>query len=103
MTVDLDALELVARAATPGPFDIERRDDDCGAMDYVIYGVGGDFCICFDQSDREEPRSATKARRDSTFIAAANPTVVLELVAEIRRLEAQRALWLKFTELEDRP
>lgn len=42
-------LERLAKAATPGPFGIERRDDDCGYMNYIVHGGKGDFAWCRDE------------------------------------------------------
>jgi hypothetical protein len=73
MTIDLDELEQLARAATPGPWDgtistsrvryLGPRQDTVEHGDYIA--------------------SCTHAP-DAEFIAAANPAVVLELVRRLR-------------------
>lgn len=64
MTIDLDAIESAAKAATPGPWNIVRDPDG-----YTHY-IG--------------PSLVTQVRDDADYIAAANPAVVLELVTELR-------------------
>jgi hypothetical protein len=78
MTPDeLDALERKAKAARKGPLDIERRDDDCGYMNYIVHGGRGDYAWCRDELDH-------LARHNAEFIAAANPQAVLSLIALAR-------------------
>lgn len=62
----LDELEELAKKATPGPWR--------GGMMGLITKTNGEPVV-----------SANRlADKDSAFIAAANPTVVLEMIAEIR-------------------
>lgn len=89
---DLDKLEQLAGAATPGPWeadihgnqclgihrphnhpiDADHFDfDDCPANGAIVVTDGGYY----------PPVAA-----DAAFIAAANPAAVLELIAEVRRL-----------------
>jgi hypothetical protein len=79
MTLDLDAIESAAKAATPGPW---RLSDGHG--------------LCVDAGDEMiadmDPASTNGAwegkRVDATFIALANHASVLALIAEIRALRA---------------
>lgn len=78
--VDLDELERLAREATPGPWFSDL--DPVGTREMVTYRPDGetdyDICNC-----STGPKFA-----DRHFIAAANPAVILEFVAEVRRLRA---------------
>ncbi len=69
MPLDLDKLEALARAATPGPW---TYDGDIRASD-------GSFII---RDDRYSP--TTPGDSDAAFIAAANPATALALIDEIR-------------------
>lgn len=75
MTLEEKLSELKAKAekATPGPFDIERRDDDCGYMNYIVHGATGDYAWCRDELD-------PAAKQNAAFVAATNRAVVLALV-----------------------
>lgn len=83
MTIDLDRLEAVAKAATPGPWNpspgralvVSRVD----ISEPVI-------CNCLSEQFAQAPK-------DAAFIAAVSPDVVLELVAELRKAKAERD-WL---------
>lgn len=67
MKLDLDALEQVARAATQG---IWRKRSGCGWVDFEV----GPIC------------KASWSNNDAEHIAAFNPSVALEMIAELRRL-----------------
>ena len=79
MTLEEKLSELKAKAekATPGPFDIERRDDDCGYMNYIVHGATGDYAWCRDELD-------PAAKQNAAFVAATNRAVVLALVEVAR-------------------
>ena len=64
MTIDLDQLEVTAKAATPGPWTH-------GEKAYLWLGD----------------------ERNQLYIAAANPDVVLELIAELQQTRRERD-WL---------
>lgn len=70
MTLDLDALEAAARAATPGPWGWDARLEP----DVVrVAEAGGDF----------------PPGPDARYIAAAHPAAVLALIARVRAAESQ--------------
>jgi len=73
MTIDIDTLEVAAKAATPGPWNIVRDPDG-----YTHY-IG--------------PSLVTQVRDDAAYIAAVSPDAVLELIAELRKARAERD-WL---------
>ncbi len=85
---NLDNLEQKAKVATPGPFGVERRDDDCGYMNHIVHGGKGDYAWCRDELD---PR----AKENAAFIAAANPQTVLAMVEVIRAAEEMRSWYSK--------
>jgi hypothetical protein len=76
MTLNLDELESIAKAATPGPWKSAHVKGH--AFDQVFAEVnGGDFlCDVYG-----------KTSVDAAYIAAANPETMLALVAHIRKLE----------------
>lgn len=78
-------LEGLERAATHGPLDIERRDDDCGYMNYIVHGGKGDFAWCRDELD-------SKARHNADLIAALVNSAPELLAAARRALELESAL-----------
>jgi hypothetical protein len=71
--IDLSALEKLARAAKPGPWVVSHAD--LGAAE--IFGPQG-TTICDHEIGTDN--------KTADFIAAANPEVVLELIAEIKTL-----------------
>lgn len=79
-TFDLATLRARAIAASPGPYEIERRDDDNGEFTYVVYGGAGDTASCAEDAN-------DNARANAAFIADCGPQVVLAL---IDALEAAR-------------
>ncbi len=71
--IDLDELERLARAATPGPWTYEEfRNDKKEVLGAVIKELGWSV-------DRE----------NGSYVAAANPAVVLELIAERKSVSAE--------------
>ena len=77
---DLESLETLARAATPGPWEATRQtDDECCFVGYFIEAKGKTI-----SDDGTAPDSD-----DAQFIAAANPAVVLALIALARRAQPE--------------
>ena len=67
---ELSALEAAAKAATPGPWEYDDADEDMAALGAENQRV-----------------------KDAAYIAAANPSVILSLIAELRQTRAERD-WL---------
>ncbi|MGF6837039.1 hypothetical protein QF001_000906 [Paraburkholderia youngii] len=88
MTIDLDKLEALAKAATPGPWRGDRID---GTVKYDI--VAGDYphgkyeIVC--RGDNGNNFGFMKAE-DEDYALAANPTAILELIAEVRALREDK-------------
>lgn len=78
MTIDLDYLESTAKAATQGPW-LERHEDVYSEVDAHVA-----FCPTVCSSAPERCISKEQAESNAAYIAAANPAVVLELIAELR-------------------
>ena len=76
MTIDVDELERLAKAATPGPWTTKPDDDQRKHL--LCTETGAWFGVV-----EASPRNAA----DAAFIAAANPAVVLELVRRLRAAE----------------
>lgn len=81
--IDLDALEQAARAATPGPWHVreisypERAAPEIYADNRRIARI-----------NKSKVMPAPESNQNVRFIAAANPAVVLELIARLKRAEA---------------
>lgn len=90
MTIDLDTLERRAKAATPGPWEdlSEHPDHLRGTINKGAKHIAG--CSWFETPREEQCVTVKEALANAAFIAAANPTVVLELIAEIRHLRGER-------------
>jgi hypothetical protein len=73
--LDLDALQKLAEAATPGPWECPQFRDH---PQLFIYKSGG--------MRRQVARALSEQTSDAAFIAAANPQTVLALIAAARRL-----------------
>jgi hypothetical protein len=105
--IDLDELERLAKAATPGPWSVCRHlqsveADEACMCGYrgVVYGPEHDvpMAICQPGHDAEPegeeglgPQNYERAIQiaNGQHIAAANPATILTLTAEVRRLRAE--------------
>lgn len=79
MNIDLDKLEQVARAATPGPW---------ASVHHAVVEANGGHLIC-PVSDTRGKYEYERGNRD--YIAALSPDVVIELVRRLRAAEADAA------------
>lgn len=93
MTLDKQRLRELAEKATPGEWrelarcDNAGDDDACGiACDFIPPGYR--YAPNIVASDAYDECSHPMRRADAAFIAAANPTAVLELLEENERLQA---------------
>lgn len=77
--IDLDELEKLAKAATPGPWHFHQ--DDGTALDI------SEVCIPRPEEDVDLSIASLLEDRDGAFIAAANPQAVLELIELVRKAE----------------
>lgn len=78
--IDIDKLEQLAKAATPGPWRfINRQDNQFVAYRKPGAARGNLYAIC-------ALPGVTAKTKDFRYIAAANPTAVLALIAELRKL-----------------
>jgi hypothetical protein len=79
---DLDKLEALAKAATPGPWNdsggsIDDFDAECTMrIEWIANGI---------PKDGEKDAINANYRFDAAFIAAANPASILALIASARR------------------
>ena len=95
MTPDLKELERLARAATPGPW----LKVGMPYYHYQIHGAGRDgrdserICMTTDAVLNDAPPDTRTANAD--YIIAANPAVILSLIAELERAkkDAGRYRW----------
>jgi hypothetical protein len=78
LSLDIDALERLAREATPGPWKASGPDVDM---------PGGRCAITFDASDHYAEPEDDQDFANARLIAALSPDVVLGLVARLRRAE----------------
>ena len=83
---DLDKLEALAKAATPGPWNdsggsIDDFDAECTMrIEWIANGI---------PKDGEKDAINANYRSDAAFIAAANPASILDLIASARRDEEE--------------
>jgi len=75
MTIDLDQLEALARAATPGPWG---RDGQDGGTWLVRGDMDGSYVVLAENIKKWD---------DAGYIAALAPAAVLELVQRLRAAE----------------
>jgi hypothetical protein len=83
LVTNLEALDLAARAATPGPWEVSESN---GTISSTAYGLGS--TVAFAVNINEEFSRIDIDPPDAHFIALANPATVLSLVSEIRTLRA---------------
>ena len=80
---EVDALEAAAKAATPGPFTIPEG--------YKIYAVEKHFASAFERYsyNKDEVIDSEQAKANAAFIAAADPSLILNLIAELRQAKEE--------------
>lgn len=81
---ELQACRERAEAATPGPWEVSRRDDVMGGFDYFV--EAGPLCVAVAAEDAR-PTRGMGAKRDAAFIAAAREDVP-RLLATVAALES---------------
>lgn len=74
MAVDLDKLEAVAKAATPGPWRVDPNQ-------HGIVRFNDDVTTGF----------MIGRAQNATYVALANPAAILELVERVRKAEVEAA------------
>jgi hypothetical protein len=80
VAVDLNELEVLAKGAWPGPWTAE----------WVDRGEGyGDWHVAGPDEDRAVVCTMDWQQHNATYIAAANPQVVLELITMLREAWAE--------------
>jgi len=79
-------LKAAAMAATPGPWSYSRSGFNAIVQTSVTLPRGGSSRVVLCKLFRSEWRSELKTAHDAAFIAAANPAVVLELLADNEHL-----------------
>lgn len=95
MAVDLDELERLARAATPGPwtwdnakgneaFHLEGAADNYDDRE-ILHAISGTIY----SEHSSDPACIGVAEKHKAYISAVNPTVILELIERVRRAEAR--------------
>jgi hypothetical protein len=91
-----DDLAAKARAATPGPWR-HWTDPECPDDVRVCYARDGercDWCVALagdtdDDTRQWTPETLARWRADADFIAAASPSAVLALLADLRAARAR--------------
>lgn len=84
MTTDLEALEALAKAATPGPWIAGDPHPFVPGAQVKLYGPNWTPIRIEESSERY-----VRPTRDADFIAAADPSTVLALIAELRQERAK--------------
>ncbi|MFM0141758.1 hypothetical protein [Paraburkholderia sp. RL18-085-BIA-A] len=91
--IDIDALEALAKAATPGPWRGDRID---GTVKYDI--VSGDYpngeyaVVCHgDNGNACDGGYGFTSGENEAYALAANPAAILALIAEVRSLREDKA------------
>lgn len=88
---DLDELEKLARAATPGPWrGYGEGEYPRGGGLFVCHGwmPMSNAYVCAGHDREAEKKGLQRETGDMKFIAAANPQVVLRLIEELKQLRA---------------
>jgi hypothetical protein len=100
MTDDWEALEAAAKLATPGPWGL-RWEGQTLILESEADGQPEwdtpELVNSWTYAGRDRENYDTS---DPDFIAAANPTAVLALIAEVKQLRAEMANWRKPYEVQ---
>jgi len=83
---ELDDLYAKARAATPGPFTIPEG--------YQIYAVEKHFASAFERYsyNKDEVIDSEQAKANAAFIAAADPSLIIAIIDNLRQVRAERKI-----------
>jgi hypothetical protein len=93
MTPSRDELRKIAEAATPGPWKPEMRVSNfCRIVEVA------DPETCIAETGSWAPRHFDEMVANATFIAAANPAVVIELLDTIKTLREALEPFKKFAD-----
>lgn len=85
MNVDIEKLEALAKAATPGR--VHDRLDSCGGgLKYECFGDDGSLVLKVDHKNDEWGFVGERGEQDEAFFLACTPAAVLKLVADIKTL-----------------
>jgi hypothetical protein len=86
--IDIDKLEALAKAATPGPWEAVNYGSYDGKDEGWYVDTSADKADIAPDAGGIQPNhwDAGRGRRDMQFIAATNPVVILALIAEVRAL-----------------
>lgn len=88
--IDLDELERITQAATPGPWEIERGAVyEKGRLKEIEYFICN-RSVCDDvaiASEILDPVTQEPSKVNAEFIAAFNPAVAAELIRRLREAE----------------
>jgi hypothetical protein len=86
--IDIDKLEALAKAATPGPWEAVDYGSYDGKDEGWYVDTSADKADIAPDAGGIQPNhwDAGRGRRDMQFIAATNPVVILALIAEVRAL-----------------
>ena len=79
---DLDALEALARQATPGPWQALSTGVRGGNHWYIV-----DDGAALAYATKNDGDPDDKCQENAEYIAAANPSAVLTLIADLRRAQ----------------
>lgn len=80
---DLDALEQVAQAATPGPWSVDRNTPFSDELVGVFCEAQKRYVVEFEDQSWADTEDEVR-EQDAAYIAAADPTTILNLLAELR-------------------
>jgi hypothetical protein len=81
--IDLDKLEALAKAATPGPWRLSEKE-------IIVYSADEQHGYnVHDMKGGGHEGMLENHKKDAAFIAAANPSAVLALIARVRELETE--------------
>lgn len=83
---ELDKLERLAKAATPGPWEFKEDNDETKDGSYLEFYTAGPARI---DIYRFDPQGETLGKADAEYIAALSPDVALSLISEMRALRAE--------------
>ena len=87
--IDTARLEHAAKRAARGPYEVRRRDDDNGEIDFAVVNEDcGEVAVCYDAKHAfPDGADANQAKYNAEWIAEATPETVMILVDYVKALE----------------
>lgn len=89
--MELDKLEALASAATPGPWQDVKGDM---SFNIISNKAKSNVIVSCDCSDISVSKAEETTQKNTEFIAATHPAAILEIIADLKKARADACEWI---------